>query len=74
MANKKCKVDVKIYNIKQTKKVKSEKYFPPIGELKDLVVAEGFSAVGGISSVLGRQGIIIVLSSEDLLNTLLPEI
>ena len=50
----KLKKDLKV---KQTKKVKSEKYFPPIGELKDLVVAEGFSAVGGISSVLGRQGI-----------------
>lgn len=50
----KLKKDLKV---KQTKKIKSEKYFPPIGELKDLIVAEGFSAVGGISSVLGRQGI-----------------
>jgi len=42
---------------KQTKKIKSDKYFPPIGDLDMLFINEGFSASGGISSVLGRKGI-----------------
>lgn len=49
----KIKKDLK----KTVKKFKSEKYFPPIGELNYCFVSEGFSAAGGISSVLGRQGI-----------------
>ena len=49
----KLKKDLK----KTVKRLKSDKYFPPIGDLNYCFVSEGFSAAGGISSVLGRQGI-----------------
>lgn len=42
---------------KPVKKLKSDKYFPPIGDLNMLFLTEGFSAQGGISSVIGREGI-----------------
>lgn len=38
-------------------KVRSDKYMPPIGEKKFLALTEGMSAMSGISSCLGRQGI-----------------
>jgi len=41
---------------KPVKKIKSEKYFPPIGEKKRLFIAEGDSAIGGLIPVLGRKG------------------
>jgi len=39
------------------KKLKSAKYMPPINNNKYLMLCEGDSAVGGISAVLGRDGI-----------------
>lgn len=39
------------------RKVQNDKYYPPIGEKKYLILAEGDSAVAGISPVLGRKGI-----------------
>lgn len=39
------------------KRIQNDKYFPSIGDKKYLVLAEGDSAVAGISPVLGRQGI-----------------
>lgn len=41
--------------VKTAKKVKVEKYLPPIDEYKYLVLAEGDSAISGISPVLGRK-------------------
>lgn len=38
------------------KRIDVEKYLPPIGEKKYLVLGEGDSAVGGISRILGRKG------------------
>jgi len=40
---------------KTTKKIRVEKYLPATKEHKYLVLAEGDSAVGGISAVLGRE-------------------
>lgn len=40
---------------KTTKKIKSEKYLPATKHKKYLIIAEGASAVGGISPVLGRE-------------------
>lgn len=39
------------------KKIRCEKYLPPVGENKYLVLAEGDSACSGIMSVLGRNSI-----------------
>ena len=39
------------------KPVSSEKYFPPIGDKKYLMITEGYSAFSGISPILGRRGI-----------------
>lgn len=41
---------------KPAKKVSSDKYIPPTGEKERLILAEGDSAVGGISAALGRNG------------------
>lgn len=41
---------------KSTKKIKSDKYIPPIGEKKYLVLTEGQSAAGGLIPALGREG------------------
>lgn len=43
--------------LKSKKTVKSVKYWPPIGENKILILAEGDSARGGLSAVLGRKNI-----------------
>lgn len=45
--------------IKKTKKLKisADKYMPPIGAQKYLILAEGQSALAGISQCLGRNGI-----------------
>lgn len=40
---------------KTVKKIKSDKYLPPIGKKKYLMLVEGDSALGGLSPVLGRQ-------------------
>jgi DNA gyrase/topoisomerase IV subunit B len=40
---------------KPTKKIRSEKYLPAIGEKKYLLIVEGDSACGGLVPVLGRQ-------------------
>lgn len=40
---------------KPTKKIKSEKYLPPIGQKKYLFLTEGESATGGLLPVLGRK-------------------
>lgn len=40
---------------KGSKKIKSEKYFPSIGDRKRLVIAEGDSAIGGLAPVMGRK-------------------
>lgn len=40
---------------KTTKKIKSEKYFPSIGDRKRLIIAEGDSAIGGLAPVMGRK-------------------
>lgn len=40
---------------KTVKKIKSEKYLPPIGVKKYLVLVEGESALGGLMPVLGRK-------------------
>ena len=47
------------HELKQIKKirVKSDKYISPIGERKYLALCEGASAMSGISSCLGRNGI-----------------
>ena len=42
--------------VKTTKKIKSEKYLPAIGKNHRLFIAEGDSAIGGLSPVLGRKG------------------
>lgn len=42
--------------VKTTKKIKSEKYLPAIGKNHRLFIAEGDSAIGGLSPVLGRNG------------------
>lgn len=39
------------------REITSDKYFPPIGDKKYLVITEGQSAFGGISPVLGRRNI-----------------
>lgn len=41
---------------KVTKRFKSEKYLPAIGQKKRLFLAEGDSAIGGLTPVLGRTG------------------
>ena len=38
------------------KKPKSEKFMPPIGEWKNIFLAEGDSAANSISKIIGRQG------------------
>ena len=43
--------------LEKTKKFKCDKYLAPIGESKYLALCEGDSACGGISAVLGRNGI-----------------
>lgn len=40
---------------KAPKKIKSDKYLPPIGTKKYLLLVEGDSAFGGLSPVLGRK-------------------
>lgn len=40
---------------KDTKKIKSEKYYPSIGAKKYLLLVEGESAFGGLAPVLGRK-------------------
>ena len=42
---------------KPQKRIKSDKYTPPIGEEKYLLLCEGYSAVSGLVSCLGRKGI-----------------
>jgi len=39
------------------KKVQNDKYYPPIGEKKYLLLSEGDSATAGLQPVFGRQGI-----------------
>lgn len=59
---------VEVYKIKQelqrrqdmkeldkTKKIKSDKYLPPIGQKKILFLTEGESATGGLMPVIGRK-------------------
>lgn len=41
---------------KTPKKIKSEKYTPPIGKNEYLFLCEGFSAVSALQACLGRQG------------------
>jgi DNA topoisomerase-2 len=43
-------------NHKVAKKVINDKYIPPTGEKERLFLAEGDSAIGGISASLGRRG------------------
>lgn len=40
---------------KTTKKVKSDKYLPPIGDFKYLMICEGQSARSGLAKTLGRK-------------------
>jgi DNA gyrase/topoisomerase IV subunit B len=42
---------------KTKKKIKSEKYIKAVGENNMLVICEGASAYGGLSPILGREGI-----------------
>lgn len=44
-------------SLEKPKKIKNEKYTPPIGERNYLLITEGFSAYSGLSKILGRQGI-----------------
>ena len=39
------------------KKIQNDKYYPPIGEKKYLILSEGDSATAGLQPVFGRQGI-----------------
>ena len=41
---------------KTPKKIKSEKYTPPIGNGENVFICEGYSAVSGLLSCLGRKG------------------
>ena len=41
---------------KTQKKIKSDKYTPPIGDPENLLICEGYSAVAGMLSCLGRKG------------------
>lgn len=41
---------------KKPKKIKNEKFFPPIGDWENLLIAEGDSASSAISPILGRNG------------------
>ncbi len=43
--------------LEKPKKIKDEKYTPPIGENNVLILTEGYSAFSGISKILGRDGI-----------------
>lgn len=42
--------------LEKTKVIKSEKYFPAIGDTKRIIVCEGDSAAGSMIKCLGRQG------------------
>lgn len=42
---------------KAPKRIKNEKYTAPIGDRKFLLITEGYSAMSGLSKILGRQGI-----------------
>ena len=42
-------------NVKK-KDIDSDKYFPPVGDRKYLMLTEGYSAFSGLSAVLGRKG------------------
>lgn len=42
--------------LEKKKKIKSDKYFPAIGETKRIFVVEGDSASGGLIKCLGRKG------------------
>lgn len=44
-------------SLSKTKKIKNEKYTPPIGDRDYLLICEGFSAFSGLSKILGRKGI-----------------
>jgi DNA gyrase/topoisomerase IV subunit B len=44
-------------SIAKPKKIKNDKYFPPIGEQKILMLTEGDSAFSGLQKVLGRKNI-----------------
>lgn len=41
--------------LEKVKKIKSDKYLPPIGKKKYLLLCEGASAIGGLVPVLGRK-------------------
>lgn len=43
--------------LEKPKKIKDEKYTPPIGNNDVLIITEGYSAFSGISKILGRDGI-----------------
>lgn len=42
---------------KKSKKIRDDKYLPPIGSNEYLILGEGSSAVGGLSNALGRNNI-----------------
>jgi topoisomerase-4 subunit B len=44
-------------SLEKPKKIKNEKYTPPIGNRDYLFICEGFSAYSGLSKILGRNGI-----------------
>lgn len=44
-------------SVEKVKKIKSEKYIRGVGNCKDIIICEGFSAFGGISKVLGNKEI-----------------
>jgi len=52
LADKKALKNLK----KAPKKIRNDKYFPAIGKTKNIFIVEGLSAMGGLSSVLGREG------------------
>lgn len=54
---------------KNKKEVDSEKYFPPIGKKKYLMITEGYSAFAGISPILGRRDIAYYALRGKPLNT-----
>lgn len=43
--------------LEKPKKIKDEKYTPPIGDNNLLLITEGYSAFSGLSKILGRDGI-----------------
>lgn len=49
-----AKKDLK--KLEKKKTIKSDNYIPAVGDTKNLFICEGLSAMGGISSSLGRKG------------------